>query len=259
MRRLPGGWWGVSGLPQQGSSVSRIVCGEEVASGQWRLRRNGVARIEFRDHVMRLCMGPTEALYYSNAEVSDGGFDELPHSSGVLEVNARLTRLHHGSAGWGFWNYSMRIDMSYPVWFIYLGAPGPYLLHGFFAQTGSVFTPIVLMHRGGSERLYFRLVAVLTRLRLPVVPIRITSTKPVMPGLDLTKPHNYRIEWRRGEAKYYIDGELVAKHPAKQLQSRVDIWIDNAVYEPRRGDPARVYRHVTMENREETCLEIIHL
>ncbi|BEP16852.1 hypothetical protein PYJP_02040 [Pyrofollis japonicus] len=236
-----------------------IVYGEEVEASGWRLRRNGVARIEFSDHVMRLCMGPTEALYYSNAEISDGGFDKLPHSSGVLEVNARLTRLHYGSAGWGFWNYSMRIDMSYPVWFIYLNTPGPYLLRGFFAQTGNVFTPIRLDHRDRWERLYFRLVAALTRLGMPLVPIRITSTRPAMQDLDLTKPHNYRIEWKHGEAKYYIDGKLVARHTAKQLQTRVDIWIDNAVYEPRRGDPGRVYRHVTMENREEACLEIIHL
>jgi len=249
-------------LPQgrgSGAGMGPIVYGEEVASGPWRLRRNGVSRIEFRDNVMRLCMGPTEALYYSNAEVSDGGFDNLPHSGGVLEVNARITRMHYGSAGWGFWNYSMRIDESYPVWFIYLYTPGPYLLKGFFAQTGSLFTPITLYHRGGYEKLYYGFIALLSRLGLRVVPIRIYPRNPVLPGFDVTTPHNYRIEWRQGTARYYIDGRLVAEHRARQLQSRVDIWIDNAVYEPRRGDPARVYRHVTMENRAETCIEIIGL
>ncbi len=244
---------GRSGVP------GSIVFGEEVSSGPWRLRRNGVARIEFRDNVMRLCMGPTEALYYSNAEVSDGGFDYLPHSSGVLEVNARLTRMHFGSAGWGFWNYSMRIDESYPVWFIYLYTPGPYLLKGFFAQTGGLFTPITLYHRGGREKLYYRLVSILSRIGLGFVPIRISPSRPVLPGFDVTRPHNYRVEWRQGVARYYIDGRLVAEHSARQLQARVDIWIDNAVYTPRRGDPARVYRHVTMENRAEACLEIIGL
>ncbi len=236
-----------------------IVFGEEVSSGPWRLRRNGVSRIEFRDNIMRLCMGPTEALYYSNAEVSDGGFDYLPHSSGVLEVNARLTGMHFGSAGWGFWNYSMRIDESYPVWFIYLYTPGPYLLKGFFAQTGSLFTPIVLYHRGGYEKLYYRLVALLSAVGLGILPIRIRPRQPVLPSLDVTKPHNYRVEWRQGTARYYIDGKLVAEHEARQLQARVDIWIDNAVYAPKRGDPGLVYRHITMENRGEACLEIIGL
>jgi hypothetical protein len=47
-------------------------------------------------------MGPTEALYYSNAEVSDGEFENLPWVRGVLETRLRFTGLHYGSAGFGF-------------------------------------------------------------------------------------------------------------------------------------------------------------
>ena len=228
------------------------VCGSEEVVGGWRLRRDGRARIEMSGDRMLLCMGPSEALYYSNAEVSDGGFDRLPHRRGVLEVTARLTGLHHGSAGWGFWNYSMRIDGSYPIWFIYLNAPGPYPLKGLWAQTGNLFTPVTILDPGG---IMDRLQRLLARLHLAPV-IRLTRLSPSLPGLDPTEPHRYRVEWRDGAARFYVDDRLVASHPARSLEARVDIWIDNAVYLPRRGDPAKVYRHVTMANRAETCLEI---
>ncbi len=226
-----------------------IVYEEEQRRGRWRLRRNGAARIESEKGVLRLCMGPTEALHYSNAELSDGGFDELPHTQGVLELRARFTRLHYGSAGWGFWNYSMRVDESYPVWFIYLNAPGPYPLKGLFAQVGNKFHPVRLL--APLTGYYFVL-----KLFPWAAPIRIASRKPSLQDLDLTEPHLYRVEWRGGKARFTVDGRLVAEMEAKHLPARVDMWIDNAVYQPSRRDPAMVYRHVTMENREEACIEI---
>ena len=230
--------------------VERITCGEERLVAGWRLRRNGVARIETGPGAARLCIGPTEALYYSNAEISDGTFNNLPHRGGVLELRARLTGLHHGSAGWGFWNYSMRTDRSNPVWFIYLNTPGPYPLRGLFAQSGKHIAPITLYSPVRRLRL-------LTLLAPSLAPVKLASAKPRLPGLDPRDPHLYRIEWQRNQARFYIDGELVAQLPARETPARVDIWIDNAVYEPRRGDPGRLYRHITMENTEETCLEVL--
>ena len=225
-------------------------CGVEEEVAGWRLRRNGFARIETGAGIARLCMGPSEALYYSNAEISDGGFGELPHRGGVLELKVRLTGLHSGSAGWGFWNYSMRVDRSNPVWFIYLNAPGPYPLKGLFAQSGRYFAPIVLFQP-------VTLPWLLGRLLPPLAPIRIVARSPSRPGLDLASPHVYRVEWRSNRAVFMIDGEEVAVLPAEQTPARVDIWIDNAVFLPRRGDPGMVYRHVTLENTEETCLEVL--
>jgi len=233
-----------------GGQVWRAECGVEEEIGGWRLRRNGYARIETGSGVARLCMGPTEALYYSNAEISDGGFGELPHRGGVLELRVRLTRLHSGSAGWGFWNYSMRVDRSNPVWFIYLNAPGPYPLKGFFAQSGHYFAPIVLYSPVTSLWL-------LSRVLPFAAPVRVVTRRPLRPGLDLTVPHVYRIEWRKGRAVFMVDGERVAELPAEQTPARVDIWIDNAVFTPRRRDPGMVYRHVTLENDTEACLEVL--
>ena len=44
-------------------------------------------------------MGPTEALYYSNAEISDGDYKNLKWMRRNLEFKARLVRDHYGSAG----------------------------------------------------------------------------------------------------------------------------------------------------------------
>ena len=228
----------------------RCGCGEERVVGGWRLRRDGVARIETGPGRVLLCVGPSEALIYSNAEVSDGGFDQLPHSGGVLELRARLSRLHWGSAGWGFWNYSMLVDASNPVWFIYLNAPGPYPLKGLFAQSGRFFRPIRLLGGGLGDRLRRLL------LRLPGAPVRLVGGE-ALPGLELGEPHLYRVEWRPGRAVFSVDGRVVAELPASGGRARVDIWIDNVVYAPLRGDPGRVYRHFTMELREEACLEVL--
>jgi len=44
-------------------------------------------------------MGPTEALYYSNAEIADGLFDDLPWMFKTFEAKVRLIGKHYGSAG----------------------------------------------------------------------------------------------------------------------------------------------------------------
>jgi len=94
----------------------------ESKSSYWRWRVDNHARFEVGGSILRMCMGPTEALYYSNAEIADGVFDDLPWTSAEMSIRVRFTSQHFGSAGFGFWNHSMRIDMSFPVWFIYLRA-----------------------------------------------------------------------------------------------------------------------------------------
>jgi len=47
--------------------------------------------------------------------------------------------------------------------------------------------------------------------------------------------------------------------PFKEERARADVWIDNAVYEIRKGDPAGVYRHATQENRKKAFLELDYI
>jgi len=216
----------------------------------WRWRIDNYASINVRDGVLEMCMGPTEALYYSNAEVSDGEFDDLPWVRGVFEARLRFTGLHYGSAGFGFWNHSMRVDLSNPVWFIYLRAAGPYPLQGFFAQMANRFQPVILFE---SVSLYKIALDILPFL----APIRIESSSPTMQGLDLTRWNTFRVEWLEGSSVFYVNGVEVARlRSDRRSMARADVWIDNAVFYPPWRDAGNVFRHVTQENRVRTCLEV---
>lgn len=221
-------------------------------STYWDYRRDNYAGFEHEGSVLKLWMGPTEALYYSNAELSDGVFDDLPWFRKTFEAKVRLSTYHYGSAGWGFWNHSMIFELSMPIWFIHLRSRGPYMLNGFFAQVGSQIYPIKL-YEGSLSLLSF--VTKLARGRLGVT---IHSGRPAMQELDLTQWHTYTVEWLEGAARFYIDGQRVAALPVvgRETNARADFWIDNAVFGYRRRDAGRVYRHLTQENRERTYLEV---
>lgn len=223
-------------------------------SPYWDWRVDNFAGFELADGVLRMYMGPTEALYYSNAEISDGLFTDLPWSFRSLEVKARLLGGHYGSAGWGFWNHTMVIGPCMPMWFIYLRGRGPYPLQGFFAQVGHKFYPIVLFEKPTA----FKVAYFLSKISPGIVGIEILSTKPGMPGLKLDEWHVYRIGWGRERVGFYIDERKAVEipHTAGEVKARADVWIDNAVFEARRGDAGRVYRHVTQENRRRSYLEL---
>jgi hypothetical protein len=77
-----------------------------------------------------------------------------------------------------------------------------------------------------------------------------------MQKLDLTEWHIYEVEVS-GNAVFKVDGVTVATLPApEETRYRADLWIDNAVFYPPRGDAGAVYRHVTQEVRREACLEV---
>lgn len=222
-------------------------------SNYWYYRVDNYAKIVIEDSVLKLIMGPTEALYYSNAEISDGDFKTLRWLGKNLEFRIRLIGEHYGSAGWGFWNYTMVIDECVPIWFIYLRSTSKhYPLNGFYVQVGNTFTPIK----------YFTNPPLTIRLGLKLVgrftPLKFTTFKPAMPDLNLNEWHKYSILWFRDRLVFKIDGKtvLTMSTPKSKYKFRVDVWIDNAVFTPLRGDYARVYRHITHENRVEGILEV---
>lgn len=221
----------------------------------WDYRTDNYASITVRDSKAILCSGPTEALYYSNAEISDGRFDDLPWEEKTFETKIRMTGLHYGSAGWGFWNHSMVFDISMPIWFIHLQSRGPYLFQGFFAQAGRSFVPVKI-YRGS-----LLLPSVISRATRGAIGVVIHSHKPALQDLDLTEWHVYRVEWRRGVANFYVDDKLVASLPIKKagFKARADVWIDNAVFGYNRRDAGQVYRHLTQENRQRACLEVDYI
>jgi len=219
---------------------------------EWDFRVDNFAGYEVSDNILKLYMGPTEALYYSNVEVSDGSFDDLPWRYAVFEARIRFEGSHLGSAGWGFWNHSMVVDKSYPIWFIYLRSLRSYPLNGFFIQVGRYFRPILLFR---DVSLYY----VGLKLFPFLAPIKIVSWKPVFEEFSFNEWHVYRVEWGSKKIHFYIDGSHVSSLPnyMPMARGRADIWLDNAVFRPpARDDYAYVYRHVTHENRGRSFLEV---
>jgi hypothetical protein len=221
-------------------------------SDHWNYRTDNYASISQEKSILRLCSGPTEALYYSNAELSDGLFDDLPWVEKTFEAKLRMTGIHYGSAGWGFWNHTMQFDKNMCMWFIHLQSRGPYMFQGFFAQVGKHLYPIKV-YRGNIALLSYA-----SRLTLGKLGVLIHSAKPSLQTLDLTEWHIYKVEWRKTGVNFHIDGNLVARlpPPAQGTKARADIWIDNAVFGYNPRDAGRVYRHLTQENRNTTCIEV---
>ncbi len=226
----------------------------EAFSKYWIARNDGVSRIDVRDSILMLEIGPTEALYYSNTEISDGDFNCLRWWEQSLEFKARFIGKHYGSAGIGFWNYSMQIDRSLPIWFIYLRAKSNrYPLNGFYIQMNNVFTPIKYFTKPP-------LIVKLAHLLKPLLPIKFTTLKPTIQDLNLEEWHIYRIEWRNKNIRFKIDDKVIAEaSPPRRERFRIDAWIDNAVFTPLKWDYAQVYRHITHENRREAKLEIDYI
>ncbi|MEM2218212.1 MAG: hypothetical protein QW731_07560, partial [Thermofilaceae archaeon] len=168
----------------------------EEMSNYWDYRKDNFAGFEHEKSVIRLWTGPTEALYYSNAELSDGLFDELLWHRKTFEAKVRLSFLHYGSAGWGFWNHTMVFDSCMPIWFIHLQSRGPYMFQGFFAQVRNHFY-LLKLYRGSLS-----LVSMLSKLSGGKVGVLIHSVKPAVQDLDLTQWHIYKIDW--GERWVYF-------------------------------------------------------
>ncbi len=64
-------------------------------SEYWSYRVDNYAGFEQDASILRMWMGPTEALYYSNAELSDGLFDDLPWFRKTFEARIRMSRARH--------------------------------------------------------------------------------------------------------------------------------------------------------------------
>ena len=222
-------------------------------SPYWDWRIDNFAGYEVKDSILRMYMGPTEALFYSNVEISDGDFYELPWRFKTFEAKIRLQGKPYGSAGWGFWNYTMVIDNCQPIWFIHLMSRGPYPFQGFFAQVGHGFVPIVIY----KPNFQLKAAYYVSKISENIANVKIYTLKPTMQDLNVEEWHVYKVDWKE-KVKFYIDDKLVATIPFKggDAKARADIWIDNAVYSWSKNDAGNVYRHVTQENRRRYFLEV---
>lgn len=221
----------------------------EKKSENWIYRIDNKAGFSTKNSNLVFSMGPTEGdLYYSNAELSDGTFEDLKWQFKRAEFKVKFDFNHYGSAGWGFWNYSMVTDLSMPIWFIYLNSRGKYPLKGFFLQVVNQFYPVKLM---GSKGL--GAVSMISRLFPKLVGVNVLSSKPLMQNLDISVPHSYTVDWKENKAGFYIDDKFLIDIPfvyKYDKKARLDVWIDNSVFVQNKNDPSMLYKHSPQENRE---------
>jgi len=218
---------------------------------RWKKRIDGTASIDIQGDELSMTMGPSEALYYSNAELSDGEFETLPWSFPTMEATASIQE-HFGSAGLGFWNHSMLLGGANPVWFVYLRAAGKYPLAGLYAQAGVYFAPVATDAGIGHWA-----TAALTRVIGRRLGAILLTGKPSMRGLNVEEEHRYSIHLRRGHAEFHVDEQLAASLPLeKKTRFRADLWTDNAVFTASRNDPGGVYRHATQENQTTSTMRV---
>ncbi len=206
----------------------------KVKSNAWMYRTENSASIELDgEGGLRMCVGPSEALYYSDAEISDGGFEGLRWRGGNAEFKVKFQFDHFGSAGFGFWNYSMVTDLSMPIWFIYLNSRGQVPpLTGILRPGWKKFLP-PLDSQGTRPR---HINSIYHLKALPrLVGVKVLSSRPALEGFDVASHHLYKIEWKEGLARFYVDGLEVCSVRDGFLEgkkARLDVWIDNSVFMP---------------------------
>ena len=139
--------------------------------------------------------------HYHNAEIWTN--ESFPYLYNNFKARISVDRITKGSKGWGFYNREYcNENMSY-AWFMYnrFSSLGLFPTNGFFAISWNSVTDWSIK-----------------RLR----------------NVDITKWHEYEINWTEDSTDFYIDGKNVAHFtrgiPTKPL--KVDVWIDNMNFLP---------------------------
>lgn len=141
--------------------------------------------------------GATDHVY-NNAEITS--LQSFQRKD--LEIVLRNESLDQGSRGWGYWNQTYDAHQMELAWFIFLRGDQDYPLNGFFIMT----------KRQGEAPLFYRL-----------------------DENYLLSTHTYSIQWMGESLLYKIDGVEILRVDGNipEGSMKLDIWSDNAVYDPK--------------------------
>jgi hypothetical protein len=231
---------------------------------RWTQTCLGPGSVQVVDEKLRMCLPAVPRGQYADAQIDD--YDSLPRSAFPwrpplrMEVRARsshpaatasssdeTTGILRGTAGFGFWNYpfSVRGDilmLPESVWFFYAsppsnmalvpGLPGwgwkAQVVHSMRAETVVATVPMAL------SATWARLTGDSSHAARWMQ--RLSGAQEALLDVDMTDWHTYRLEWRGGDALFWVNNRLVlrAPHPPTRPLGFV-AWIDNqyAVATPR--------------------------
>jgi hypothetical protein len=220
----------------------------------WTRTCPGGGALTVADSVLRLALPGAQAGDYSDAQMDD--YTGLPRSRfpwrPPLRLEARARISHRiadlrGTAGFGFWNAPLTaaggvLRLPEAVWFfaasppsnmaLVPGSPGwgwkAQVVHaqrlGALAAGIPTLGAVAWARLSGRERTAARWIHQLTGAHETVI------------AADVTEWHDYALEWRRKEARFWVDGDLVLIVPGPPSGPLGFVaWIDNqyAVATPR--------------------------
>ncbi|HEY7350840.1 MAG TPA: hypothetical protein VH599_21195 [Ktedonobacterales bacterium] len=235
----------------------------EPLDARWTPSRINGGEVACASSILRLSFDQATEGRYTDAQIDD--YARLKRASypwhPPLRMEARARASHPaahpngtggrfalvGTAGFGFWNlpFSTRgqvLRLPDAVWFFYASPPSQMRLvpgnpgWGWKAQ-------IVHAQRVGALAAGLPTLAAVAWARVsgdqaPAAQWvqRLSGARESVLDTDLTTWHDYRLEWRREEARFWVDGSLVftAPNPPRGPLGFV-AWIDNqyAIATPR--------------------------
>lgn len=224
----------------------------------------------------RLQNGPISASHYTNAQLDDYQGLARRHFPWrpplMLTLRARFSHpvdQLRGTAGFGFWNNPFGLGaQQWPtlpraIWFFFssppsdmalaLDVPGP----GWKAATIDAWRwPFFLLAPTTPVAMPLMRLRPLYRRLWPLGQRAIAVHEALLP-LDVTQWHTYRFVWRKDEAHFFVDGQLVLhcdQAPGGPLG--LVIWKDNQAMTVA---PWRLPSHQLVSCAEEQWLEVTDL
>lgn len=221
---------------------------------RWHHWAPGGGAVEIADSALHLALPSAQAGRYSDAQIDDYSGPRrarfLWRPPLRLTVRARFSHAAsdlHGTAGFGFWNSPLTAAGGLPrlpdaVWLFAASPPSNMALvpgiagWGWKAQVVHAQRPAALLASAP-----FLGAAAWARLTGNAAPAarwlqRLTGAHEAPLSVDPRAWHDYTLEWRRDEARFWVDGApvLTTPHPPRGPLGFV-AWIDNqyAVVTPR--------------------------
>ncbi|HLV99179.1 MAG TPA: hypothetical protein VKT82_10955 [Ktedonobacterales bacterium] len=230
---------------------------------RWNIMRLGEGEVSSASSILRLSFEAATEDLYTDAQIDDHDFPTGLRFSWRpplrMDVRARASNpaAHPqgtggrfalvGTAGFGFWNLPFNpagkvFRLPEAVWFFYASPPSQMQLvpgspgWGWKAQVVHTQRPGALA--AGLPTLASVALARVTGNQAAAARWvqRLSGTKESILDTDLTTWHDYRLEWRREAARFWVDGAEVftAPNPPRGPLGFV-AWIDNqyAIATPR--------------------------
>jgi hypothetical protein len=207
---------------------------------QMRMLEQGSGRVEQRETIQLLRTSATQQSY-SNAQIDTTTelMDQAPRRLTIEAAFSHGIEELRGTAGFGFWNApfapgSSRLRFPKTAWFFFgspplnlslaAGVPGSGLKAATMDATHPLF--FALLPTAPIGFLLMRVPALYRRLW----PIGQRAIKVSETGLnlDITKPHQYQLDWLPKQVVFSIDGEILhrSSHSPTGKMGFV-AWIDN--------------------------------